>query len=228
MVESYTYDVYGQPTSTTSSIGNRYMFTGREWDAETGLYHYRARMYSPVLGRFLQRDPIGYEDGMNLFAYTQNNPVNFVDPLGLCKEGFNLWDLLFDSGTFSDAWKLWQASGDDYGLRFFALVGMMGTVGDAGLTLATFGEAGVAKKIVIGETAERVAAYANKIGAKHYVPRKSVGDIGLMKAMRNNYQWFYRKVKAGYEVIDIGIDKSRNVRGIFYEAEQRWKSLWDL
>ena len=59
------------------------MFTGREYDAESGLYHYRARAYSPVIGRFLQRDPIGYYDSMNLFEYAQNNPINWLDPLGL-------------------------------------------------------------------------------------------------------------------------------------------------
>ncbi len=56
VVESYQYDVYGQP-SAPSTVGNRFLFTGREYDSETGLYHYRARGYHPGIGRFGQRDP---------------------------------------------------------------------------------------------------------------------------------------------------------------------------
>jgi RHS repeat-associated protein len=63
------------------------MYTGRRYDPETGLFHYRARAYSPDLGRFLQPDPIGYADSMNLYAYCGNNPVNWIDPLGLCSKG---------------------------------------------------------------------------------------------------------------------------------------------
>ena len=57
VVESYSYDVYGQP-SQLSTIGNRFYFTGREFDSESGLYYLRNRYYNPIIGRFLQRDPI--------------------------------------------------------------------------------------------------------------------------------------------------------------------------
>lgn len=90
-VESYSYDAFGMPTfySTTSSeltasaIGNDILFTGREYDSETGLYYYRARTMNPATGRFLQQDPTGYDDGMNMYAYTHNNPVRYTDPSGL-------------------------------------------------------------------------------------------------------------------------------------------------
>jgi RHS repeat-associated protein len=58
-------------------------FTGREWDAETGLYYYRARYYDPRLGRFISQDPIGLVGGVNLHAYVGNRPTVLTDPSGL-------------------------------------------------------------------------------------------------------------------------------------------------
>ena len=69
-------------TSTGSGVDNPYMFTGRRFDEETGIYHYRARQYDPAIGRFLQRDPLGYYDSMNLYEYAVSSPVNYIDPLG--------------------------------------------------------------------------------------------------------------------------------------------------
>eukprot|EP00752_Nemacystus_decipiens_P015804 g14114.t1 len=77
VVERYAYTAYGKPTITdgtglnvraTSLYGNAYMHTGRRYDHESGLYYYRARYYAPVLGRFLERDPLGYPDGLNTYA----------------------------------------------------------------------------------------------------------------------------------------------------------------
>jgi RHS repeat-associated protein len=74
------YDEYGVAQGT---LTGRFGYTGQVWLPEAGLYHYRERAYHPTLGRFMQVDPIGYDGGMNLYAYVGNNPVNFTDPLGL-------------------------------------------------------------------------------------------------------------------------------------------------
>ncbi len=82
----YVYDPFGNTTVIGEPSDNPFQYTGRENDG-TGLYYYRARYYSPELQRFISEDPIGLAGGINLYAYTANNPVRFKDPFGwlLCE-----------------------------------------------------------------------------------------------------------------------------------------------
>jgi len=91
VLERVVYDPYGNPTfydgswtspSATSSYDNVVLYCGYRLDAETGLYHVRHRVYHATLGRWNQRDLIGYTDGMSLYRYVNGAPVLFVDPSG--------------------------------------------------------------------------------------------------------------------------------------------------
>lgn len=83
VVERYDYTDYGCPSVIHSAIGNPWMFTGRQWDEESGLYFYRARYYDCEGGRFLQRDYLRYIGSNNSYLFTKLNPLQWVDPTGL-------------------------------------------------------------------------------------------------------------------------------------------------
>ena len=82
VVAGYEYDGYGQLTQIAGTLSQPYGYTGREYDAESGLYHYRARAYDPAAGVFVQSDPLDMVDGPNLYAYASNSPFNWGDPEG--------------------------------------------------------------------------------------------------------------------------------------------------
>jgi len=83
LTTSYSYDPFGNTTASGAASANQFQYTGRESEGN-GLYFYRARYYSPAFGRFVNQDPLGFSgSGVNLYAYADNNPISFRDPLGL-------------------------------------------------------------------------------------------------------------------------------------------------
>ncbi|MGD9369380.1 MAG: RHS repeat-associated core domain-containing protein, partial [Desulfobacteraceae bacterium] len=99
MLESLVYEAYGQPRATCapSSGDMAYTYTDQEWDAESGLYNYDARLYDPVLGRFLSADsvvPDWYNpQAFNRYSYALNNPLAFLDPNGHAYEdALRVWN----------------------------------------------------------------------------------------------------------------------------------------
>jgi RHS repeat-associated protein len=100
VLESYRYDVYGLPVIhdglnaviPQTLTGNRFLFAGREYIAEISLYDFRSRIYSPVMGRFLQTDSLRLRGGdLNLYRYVGNSPTNATDPFGSSWKDFVEW-----------------------------------------------------------------------------------------------------------------------------------------
>ena len=77
----YVYDAFGNITSSKENVHNIFAYCGEQLDYATGQYYLRARFYNPVIGRFTQQDTY-HGDGLNLYAYCQNNPMMYCDPTG--------------------------------------------------------------------------------------------------------------------------------------------------
>jgi len=128
LLESYRYDAFGGVTVYDSSgsalpaspRGNRFLFTGREWLGQAGIYDYRNRVYSATLGRFLQTDPIRFEAGdINIYRYVGNGPVNWRDPLGLwavvARRLDGVMGTILGDHTWSDHWQISYEDGSNSG-----------------------------------------------------------------------------------------------------------------
>jgi RHS repeat-associated protein len=143
IVNQISYDSFGQITNEThSDVDFRFGYTGRELDAETGLYYNRARYYDPESGEFVSEDPIGFAAGdSNLSRYVGNNPLFYLDPTGLCSVG--------SSGSpefFGPAFGPDSSPGSDIGsgLDFFGLGDFAGFApGGSGFGFGGFGGFGV-------------------------------------------------------------------------------------
>lgn len=85
-VAAYTRDNFGKALTTADTIGNRFRYTAREWDDDSGIYFYRARYYDPSSGRFLSEDPFRFLGGRNFYTYVGNSPISLVDPFGLAEQ----------------------------------------------------------------------------------------------------------------------------------------------
>src|SRR5947209_14035207 len=87
IANTYTYDSFGKLTNSTGSLVNPFRYTARDSDTETGLYYYRARYYDQNVGRFLSEDASRQGSlevvAWDFYSYVSNDPVNFIDPLGL-------------------------------------------------------------------------------------------------------------------------------------------------
>jgi RHS repeat-associated protein len=110
-----------------SAIGNRYLWQGREYSWQTGLYFFRARWYDPITGRWLSNDPIGINGGLNQYVFCGDNPVNFRDPFGLCKKN--------SSNVKNGLDYLWNSYPDPNAVRLNPVAHILSYFGNVDLTM---------------------------------------------------------------------------------------------
>lgn len=102
---AYAYDAFGVLMSKTGTLNQSAQFSTKPYDEKTGLVNYGYRFYSPAMGRWITRDPIGESGGFNLYGFVGNNPVNWRDPYGLVTAG-EVGDAL--SASFARDYNKWK------------------------------------------------------------------------------------------------------------------------
>jgi RHS repeat-associated protein len=149
-----------QPYGESGSTAGTFRYTGARIDAETnGLYDFRARMYSPILGRFLQTDPIGSAGGINLYAYVGNDPLNLLDLYGLAADGSQGYKI---RGAYPNEGYPTEGLNTADGVFFVFAGPLVGGLRAAGSSVAT---GLLAEDATLGVTAAATADAAQAAGA---------------------------------------------------------------
>ena len=232
---------------THIGILNPFRYRSYYLDTETGFYFLKTRYYDPEIGRFMTIDDIGYLDpesinGLNLYAYCGNNPVNCIDRTG------QFWDYIFDAVFLvwsvidflkdpSD-WKNWVALGVDIIFAVIPFVpsgaGQLIKIGSNIDNVIDLTKAvnklddlnDLSKITVIGQSMDRVRSVGrafNTVGNLYggFTAYNRIADTGKlgkvfaeMIAKPHNAFWLMDKLRRGYTVLDIGIDITKVAKGI--------------
>ena len=192
VVGEWDYQAYGKHTfvspPNTVAEGNEFLYAGQQLDHSTGQYYMRARYYDPLYGRFLVRDPIRHEGGNNLYAYANNNPINFSDPSGLVPPTHDPATQVrhFDG----------SGHGDD-GLLFRKTVEFVGwtvlfPLGGRGMTAVRAAEAKAATKAATARAA--AAEAAAKPGAAAAETTAATAAEGLIEVTKSGGLYFEMQI----------------------------------
>jgi len=185
LVTQYSYDPFGNTMASGAASANPSQYTGRENEVN-GLYFYRARYYSPTLGRFINEDPLGFAgSGPNFYAYVGNDPIDFSDPFGLARGDWwdprsyytDGWTTLRDTGTAAEAFADMITFGSASKLN--DALGANVAVDRCGIGHKLASAAGFVASIAIGGGAGAEAAEANAgeqgFEFSHWIPNRMGG-----------------------------------------------------
>jgi RHS repeat-associated protein len=176
VVNSYTYDAFGNTLTAIEGINNVFQYAGEQYDETLGKYYLRARYYDPAYGRFTQEDTYR-GDGNNLYAYVRSNPLNYVDPTGHMSEGKQCYNNL-ESTSIEGIWPT------------------LGDIGDSiqnGLNVLTSAMSGINAGIL------EVVSFGTSRQLDQYNPRTDETAYTLGKVVGNLYVGALSGVKAGGE-----------------------------
>jgi RHS repeat-associated protein len=204
VVQRYAYDAWGNLKQNSGSFAfsgtglvNNFTYTGREYDSESGLYHYRSRAYDPAIGRFLQKDATQGKhldpQTLDVYAYVSNNPVNSTDPSGgeaLVEEGIPYNSSLNKAAAaFIGYFVGFAATELEFVGNYLALVG-------AGKTGAQL------NALALGQTLNGINSLESTLGTGDQITSKIQGIAGVQSVVPGTSAGFYGAFGSGFGLAD--------------------------